>query len=210
VNLGKRASVDDMIATFVRGEYDSARFGANYRVLLAGSRFDRSIIDKPDISDARQNKIRRRMLQIVRGYPDRLLFTDFPVDKVKWRWIDFDNDEVGQLWYAHLPTWHKLSSGTRVVADGAANLNKIEVEENGISINDSIRTVEQRLRSGEAFSELILVGQSLHGPFVTMEGHTRATAYAVVGADVAPRVRGLVGIAPVMDGWRLFEDKTTR
>lgn len=209
MKLGKRASVDEMIATFVRGEYDSARFGADYKVLLAGSGFDRTIIDQPDVSDARQNKVRRLMLRTVRGYPDRYLFTGFPVDKVKWRWIELDNDEVGRLWYAHWPTWVELSGGTRLVADGAANLDKTEVKEKGVSMNDGIRAVEQRLRKGDTFSELILVGQSLRGPFVAMEGHTRVTAYAAVGADVAPTVRTLVGVAAQMDDWWLFEDKTT-
>jgi len=215
VKVGHRASVDEMIATFVKGEYDSKRFGAkrfgaNYKALLAGTEFDRSIIDRPAVTNSRENKIRRRMLQIVRGYPAQLLFRDFPVDKVKWRWIEFDNDEVGKLWYANWPTWIKLSGGTRLVGDGAANLDKIEVVEDGTSISEGIRAVAERLRKGEILGEPILVGQSIRGPFVTMEGHTRVTAYSVVGGGVASTVKALVGVAPGMDDWWLFEDKTTR
>jgi hypothetical protein len=42
-----------------------------------------------------------------------------------------------------------------------------------------------------------------------LEGHTRATAYSMVGHDIAPKVRAIAAVAPQMDEWWLFENKTT-
>jgi hypothetical protein len=199
-----------MIAAFVKGEFDSNRFGPDYRALLASTKYDRSIIDTPDVTNVDENRVRHAMLQRIRGYPKHVLFKDFPSAGVSWHSIEFENDEVGELWYANWPTWIKLSSGTRRIADGAANVDTVEVEENGKSINQGIRAVADRLRKGETFSELIVVAQSLRGPFVTLEGHTRATAYSLVGQDTAPKVKAIAAVAPRMDEWWLFEDKTTR
>jgi hypothetical protein len=204
------SSVNEMIAAFVKGEYDSQRFGSDYRALLAGTKYDRSIIDKPELTNVDQNRVRHSMLQRIRGYPKSVLFRDFPNEGAAWHSIEFDNSEIGELWYAHWPTWIKLSRGTRRVANGAANVDTIEVIENGVSINDSVRAVADRLRKGATFPELIVVAQSLRGPFVTLEGHTRATAYSLVGRDIAPNVKAIAAVAPRMDEWWLFEDKTTR
>jgi hypothetical protein len=209
IKLLGRSSVNEMIAAFVRGEFDSKRFGFNYKALLASTKYDRSIIDKPDVTNVDQNRVRHALLQRIRGYPNRVLFQDFPSEGVSWHSIEFDNDEVGELWFANWPTWVELSGGTRRIADGAANVDSVEVAENGISINEGVRAVADRLRSGESFAELIVVAQSLRGPFVTLEGHTRATAYSMVGHDIAPKVRAIAAVAPQMDEWWLFENKTT-
>jgi len=91
------SSVNEMIAAFVKGEYDSERFGSNYKALLGSTKYDRSIIDKPDSTNVDQNRIRHAMLQRIRGYPNRVLFQGFPRKGVTWHSIEFDNDEVGEL-----------------------------------------------------------------------------------------------------------------
>lgn len=197
------SSVNEMIAAFVQAEFDSARFGRAYQFVLQSTGRNRSIIDHPDTTNADENRIRHGMLARVRGYPKATLFTRFP-KKVTWHLLEFTSEEVGQFWYANWKTWITLSGGTRLVADGAANVDRIEVIEEGTTVNDNIKAVAKRLRNGETFPKIIVVGQRLQLPLVVIEGHTRATAYALVGPDTVTRVRVIAAISHQMDGWWLF------
>jgi hypothetical protein len=75
---------DEMVATFLRGELSSERFGADIRSCLASCGQDERLITHPDLSDAAANAARRAVLAAARGYgEDRELFIDFPA-QVTW------------------------------------------------------------------------------------------------------------------------------
>jgi hypothetical protein len=68
-----------------------------------------------------------------------------------------------------------LSGGTRVVVDGVENINSLVAAEDA---NRNIRAVADDLRSGKRYAELIGVDGEV-GKVILVEGHTRATAYAL-------------------------------
>ena len=184
-----------MVAAFVRAEFDSARFKAGYRDGLRALGVGRGgLIDNADLANQKANQ-RRRFLLRFRGYPDDFLFRGWP-SGVEWRSVRLSLDELATTRYANYDTWIRLSGGTRLIREGAANVDKITVAENA---NAHIKSVANLVREGLRFPELILVGRSLDQPFVLMEGHTRATAYLLAGAPDS--VDCLLGTSPGMAGW---------
>lgn len=144
--------------------------------------------------------MRRQLLRLVRGYPTTLLFDGFPTD-VSWYRATVTPDELRAFYYADHPTWTTLSRGSRLVADGAANVYDVPTDENA---NQNIPAVADRVLAGERFPELLCVSTAHDGPVVIFEGHTRATAYVLAGDSCPDPVLLLVGFSTSMAAWRFF------
>ena len=188
---------DVMVAAFVKAEFDSARFGEHYRQILQGLGGDRGrVIDHPDTTNSEANDQRRTLLRGVRGYGiGTALFTGWPTDVQWWR-ARVELDDLAGLRYADYSTWVDLSKGSRLIGDGAANVDTVIVGENA---NANINAVAAGVTSGRRFPELIFVAETSEGPFVLVEGHARATAYVIAGEPDPVEV--LVGVSPDIQSW---------
>jgi hypothetical protein len=197
VDFIRQVSDDAMIAAFVQAEFDSARFQAPYRQGLQLLGVGRGgLIDHPDLGNQIANARRRSLLRAVRGYgTGQYLFKDWPANVEWWR-VRTALDELKTYKFAHYQTWVDLTKGTRLVQDGAANVDVVPVAENA---NANIKAVAQLVRNGQRFPELILVAQNKDGAMVLVEGHTRATAYVLAGAP--DPIDCLLGISSAMPGW---------
>jgi hypothetical protein len=168
------ATADDVVLAFVRAEVDSSRFGDCYRRFLANSRLSRSeLIERADVTNPAQNEARAQLLQACRGYPNRLVFRGFPAD-IEWRRADIEHSELERLRYANYADWTALSGGTRRVVDAVGNVDG----SSDMKRVEPIKGIAKRLREGYRFAELIAVEQGRN--LVLVEGHARATAYAMV------------------------------
>ncbi len=169
------------------------------RSASANSGLDRcSIIDNPDRNSRQANQIRRELLRLIRGYgAGQFLFAGFPID-VTWRRVALEQEDLPKLKYTKCPPWVELSRGTRLVIEGATNIGSDTPAEDA-AVN--IRAVADDLKRGKQYAELIGVdGQN--GEIILMEGHTRATAYAV--AQLPDRIDCLVGSSPSMVRWAFY------
>jgi hypothetical protein len=194
-----RAEEREVILAFLRGEIDSPRFGPTYVGLLTHNGLERSaLIDNADLKDLRQNAIRRELLRCVRGYDDNsYLFAGFPNDVV-WRRVLLEPSEHVVLKYANYPTWVDLSGGTRLVMDGAKNVERM-------GVNDEprihIEAIQRALQGGRKFAPLIAV-EAQDGFLILVEGHSRATAYAA--SRLAGNIDLLVGSSPAVPFWHWY------
>ena len=74
------------------------------------------------LDDPAENRARKNALAMVRGYGvNTYLFTNFPTDAT-WIRLACTRDDIGAMKYANHPTWITLSHGSRLVRDGAANV----------------------------------------------------------------------------------------
>ncbi len=192
-------SEDEVVLAFLRGEIDSPRFGPSYSAILTNSRLSRvQLIDNADLSNVSDNHVRSELLKAVRGYrAGTYLFHGFP-PSVRWGRVRLEPPEVGQLRYANYPTWIQLSNGSRLVADGARNVDRVQTQEN---TNDNIRAVAFALKAGQRYPELI-TAESHDGALILIEGHTRATAYVLSG--LSESVDCFVASSPAMRGWAFY------
>jgi hypothetical protein len=194
-DLGPSTS-EAMVAEFLRAEVDSSRFGSPYAPALKALGYTREqLIDNADLSDPDANEARARMLAAFRGYgQDKFLFTRFPAN-AQWKRVQLDLADFEVLMYANHPDWVAVSGPGRLVVDGARNIRTATSP-----FKPVVLAVAERVTAGHKFADLIAVerGASL----VLMEGHTRATAYAV--APILHPVTVHVARAPLMSQWLYF------
>lgn len=187
-----------MIAAFLQAEIHSPRFKKYVRSLLGG---DLRLVQRPRLDDRWENEERKKVLAGYRGYgQNSLLFQHFPTD-IDWQRVILSRDEVGALKYAGVvETWRDLSNGSRLVRDGAANVETVSVGENA---NANILAVEAELLRGRTYPEIIIAAVPGDTNHVLIEGHTRATAY-YRAFDKTAEVEAIVAYSPHMATWGFY------
>jgi hypothetical protein len=193
------ASDKDMVIAFLKAEIDSPRFGPTYQDILIRSGLDRTlIVDQANLENMKENRIRAELLKLVRGYTaNQFLFTGFP-QNAQWRRADLEPTELHRLKYANFETWTTLSGGSRLVVDGAQNIDTIQTGENA---DANIKAVAEQLKLGNRYPELIVV-QGQGEDLIIVEGHTRATAYVL--AEHAEPIPLLIGTSPHLRQWAFY------
>jgi hypothetical protein len=187
---------DEMVATFLRGELSSERFGGDIRSCLVSRELPERLLTDADLSDAGANAARRAVLAATRGYGEnRELFIDFPAE-VTWIKAILSASEIASVRYMDYSYWHEISGGSRLPADAAARI-KAGMQAWDVP-NGRFVTAARALTSGAQFPPLILVGENRE-ELVCLEGHLRLTAHALAGFPMA--VECLVGTAPTMGRW---------
>ena len=181
----------EMIATFLRGEIDAARYAPTLAAILARKALSRRIIDTPDLADPLENEQRRAILGAFRGYgEDRAIFEGFPAE-LRWTWAVVSRQELAQVCFIDYSYWVELSGGSRLPPDAARAIRAGRVVY-GVP-NDGFREVAASWEVGVPFPPLIVIGPVEGGPLVLLEGHGRLTGYFLARAAPAD--------LPVLGGW---------
>ena len=200
-----------VVAAFLRAELHSPRYRSTVIRLLTQAKVSPRLIDHPNVKDARENKLRAAILGAYRGWPDRYLFHRFP-RQVRWQRAALSNAELGAVMYinddprpAGRETWDKvswfdLSHGTRLVARGAATIRRGQIDPGYEAVFQNVIATAQMVRDGRECPELILARDSPGSPLLIVEGHTRATAYALTEREQIP---ALIGDAMGLGRWHL-------
>ncbi len=151
MNNGKSITEDEMILEFISAERVSERREQYERFDLA------SLIG------------RRQAIQAVRGFPNLLLFSGFPPNTtIQWTRYTCAPCDLDRLYYiGNDEYWAALSSGSRRVSDGAMNPGR----------RTKISEIAANLEPKSSFPALIAV--QVNERIVLIEGHHRATAYAL-------------------------------
>jgi hypothetical protein len=191
------ATEDEMISAFLQAEIDSPRWGPCVKAKLADLGSGRLLIDSPNLKDAAENLRRKQVLDCYRWYqPRKDIFTGFPLD-VTWYRAELQAQDFQTMQYIVHPYWNELSGETRLVSDGARNLRRFASD----SRFQHIVAIAQGIHAGEVPLPLI-VAQHNRGRLVLIEGHSRATAYAVV--SFTGPVEAFVGSSPSMNEWKFY------
>ena len=192
------SSEDEMVLAFLKAEIDSAEYPGSIERALSLQGHTRAIIDNAELGNPSENQARVKCLSGFRGFKQNCwLFKGFP-DEVTWQRVSLTPREVGRVKYINQPVWITGSAGTRLVADGAMNLDSGSLPD---SLRSKIRTIEASVRAGYMSPELILAGLGDESPLVLVEGHSRATAYVLASSDLPNGVEVIIGLSPDMGNW---------
>jgi hypothetical protein len=199
MRLLRPTTEDDMVATFLRAEIASERFGAPIEALLRRDGKARAVVEAPDITDPDANAYRRRLLGECRGYGrDRDVFAGWPAS-VAWFRATLSPHEVARLRYVEYSYWNALSGGSRLAGDAAEAIRAgREVYEQR---NERFLRAAGALRQGVRFPELIVAGGSAEGPLTVLEGNLRLTAYLLVPECLPEALEVVAGFAAELAGW---------
>lgn len=195
MKLSEKVTDDHMVAAFVRAEIDSPDFGACYRDGLHHLGRGRGVVEKPNLGDEDANSIRRALLASCRGYPTRLLFRGWP-DDVEWWKAEISLAELADFMFCDYPSWNTLTEGTRLVRDGAANVDRIQA-----GVNGKIKALARLVEQGRRYPELLVVATTKTARAVVMEGHTRSAAYVLATTGTPDPIQVLAGFSPKLASW---------
>ncbi len=189
----------EVVATFLRGELESERFGEPIRDALARDGVPADVVTRPDLSDAGQNAYRRELLGGVRGWGrDEGMFRNFPAD-FAWASAALTRDEVASILYIDWDWWLTVTNGSRRPADAARKLRRKSPAD--VAWHEPIA---RRLVSGPPLPELVVVRAGEGERLVVLEGHVRLTAFALFPEALPDALRVLLGESAGLDRWTSY------
>jgi hypothetical protein len=196
VRIVRPASEAEVVATFLRGELESPRWGEGLRALLAEDGLDASVLDDPAADSYRAGLLDRH-----RGWLRRRGLFDGLPERIEWARAALSPAEVLAIRFIRWDWWLEISGGSRSPVEAAARIRRGEIP--GVTAKKH-EPVAARLRSPPPPAELIAVGPPSREPLVLLEGHVRLTAYALYPECLPAELELYVGTAPDIDRWSEF------
>jgi hypothetical protein len=201
VRILRPASEAEVVATFLRAEIESARWGDKLRDLLREDGVEESVLAHPDVEDAAANAHRARVLDRHRGWLQRIgLFQGLPCD-LEWTLVALTPEEVLAMRYIDWDWWLEISDGTR---DPCVAADRIRAGLVAGADLDEDRALAERLRSATPPPELIAIARPDLAKLVVLEGHVRLTAYALFPELLPSELDVFVGTSDEADRWSEF------
>lgn len=112
------------IATFLKAELDSIRFGHNIQTFLVENNLNQKLILEPNLENEIENSVRLKVLDSYRTFTQRQgLFEDFP-ESVLWIEEIWTMEQVLDSLYIAYDYWDILSDNTRSPLIAAQNIKK--------------------------------------------------------------------------------------
>ena len=183
-----------MVATFLRGELDSERYGVKLRRLLARDERSEDVLRAPDLASAADNRYRRALLEEHRAFGSREgLFGGFPRE-VAWHRAVLSHEEVLEIIYINWDWWLRLTEGSRRPVDAGRRIRAGEVPGVTATEHEVVSTAQP----------LIVVTTPALSRLVLLEGHMRLTALALFPDRIPDELEVLLGISDEMDAWSEF------
>jgi hypothetical protein len=101
--------------------------------------------------------------------------------------------------YLKCEPWIELSGGSRITRDAVRRLNEGKVTH---EVLGRILCVKDLIDRGVLFPEVILVGESINGELIIIEGHVRITAFLMSGLET--ELAAIVGSSKNISEWEFY------
>jgi hypothetical protein len=165
-----KSSSAEMVLEWLKAELLSRRFKLDLQKALQKLGKSESIITEANLSNQNENKVRLAILKEYRGW------LDLNVEDYDWSRVELDRRDVSNLSYIDYDYWNELSGSTGFVKGAVENIKK------GIVVfdvpNDNFYSVAGVVEADQALPPIILTS-SEDGACKILEGHLRATGYAL-------------------------------
>ena len=202
MELIEKINEDEMISDFLKAEYFSERFGEVLRKLVEKHGAKSTLITKPNLKNASENKLRKQLLADHRGYgKNQKIFENFPND-VLWYKAFLTAKEVTQAKYIAYNYWIKISDGSRLAKNAVKNIQAGRTIFN--ESNDRFFAVAKLIKKGTNFPRLIFLAQNQNSSIVILEGHVRLTAYMLVPTFLPKPLEVIIGFSENIKKWDLY------
>lgn len=177
MKLIRKSNANEAILEWLKAELNSNRFGGDLRDAINSSGYTEEVITAADIDNAEDNKARWRILQTYRDWLDED-FNDYD-----WRYVELNQEDVGNLQYIDYSYWNELSDNTRQVKRAAANVAKGKIVYD--VPNTNFLSVAHAIETGKILPPIIVLA-GRNEPGLVIEGHLRATSYVLAKQTMSP------------------------
>lgn len=172
-----------VIASFMRGEIDSPRFGDALSAALAAVGADEAPVRKPDVTGDSENELRAAAFARYRGD-----YLGSWFHELGWSLVELDRDEVLAIRYIAWDYWLEITGGSRMPLDGAAH--------------HLARGEDERFVVGG--EPLIVVRAEPSSHLVVAKGHGRLTPLALHQDDIPHPLEVLLGEGEAVRRWGCY------
>ena len=163
---------NEMVLEFLKGELNSNRFNSDLNKFLIELNADSNIISSGDLSNEGENSLRLKIMKKYRGYPDSLLFENFP-KILEWKLMKLEKQDINNIYYIDYDYWNLLSNDTSSPLEAVKNT--MEGKEIFDVSNKTFLDGVDYLKSNP-FPPVILITCN-DKRFLIVEGHSRMTIY---------------------------------
>ena len=179
-----------MVSLFLHGEIGSDRWKNQILEIIEKHNFNKKIVLSPNLLDENENRQRKRILKIFRGYDDSEIFENFP-KKIDWKLAVLNQDDLLKVKYIEYDYWAELSGGTRFAKDSVSTI-KNGTEIFGVK-NDNFIRLAEHIKSGNSLEPLIIIASNTDSnKMIVLEGHARLTAIHLAIEHVS-EIKALIG-----------------
>jgi O-antigen/teichoic acid export membrane protein len=178
---------DEVIAEFLKSEFYQEEF-RQYRELYA------ELVDHPDLSDERENSIRRALLFRRRGR----LWREIPSD-VEWWEVELSPEDINRLRVFARDQWLRYATPGFLLLDIARKVRERIRSNSRDFFIGKLRSLSTEMALDAEYRSVILITVDEFTPLTILEGNHRMTAAALVSPEtVHQRFRFLCGFSPRM------------
>ena len=168
----RKSSENEMILEFLKGELNSNRFNSDLNDSINKLNVDSNIISNGDLSNEDENSLRLKIMKKYRGYPDSLLFENFP-RILEWKLMKLDKEDINNIYYIDYDYWNLLSNDTSSPLEAVKNI--MDGREIFDVSNKPFLDGVDYLKSN-SFPPVILITCN-DKRYLIVEGHSRMTIY---------------------------------
>ena len=129
---------------------------------------------------------------MLRGFPKN----------ITWQKVTLNLNDLEKIKYINYPYWNELSGGSRLAADGAANVRrgKVVMGQSNKPFNEAAKHVAKH----GFFPKMILISTQPGAPIMVLEGHLRLTAYLMAPEGIPNKLIAIIGYCPDFKDWDLY------
>ncbi len=183
----RRASEPEVIAEFLKAEFYQPEFDA-YRERCA------SIVLRPDLSNERDNAIRKTLLFRRRGR----LWRELPTDTEWWQ-IELQPSDMPRIRAFPRKQWRKFAEGNFYLTRMISRIKSTVESDDTSRFSEKMRSVAADLQDNRVPNSVLLIGVDESGPLTIIEGNHRMAAAMLLSPDaVSQQFRFYCGLSPRM------------
>jgi hypothetical protein len=183
----RRVTEPEVIAEFLKNEFHHQEF-EKYR-----QRFERLVLTA-DISDERENALRRALLFRRRGH----MWRELPADTQWWE-VEIEPSDLASIRVFPRAHWRRIADDSFALPEVAHRLRVGRFDRRTQAFISKIRALRDELETQRHHSTVLLIGIDEEHPLTILEGNHRLTAALLTDPGaVARHFRVLCGFSPNM------------
>ena len=198
IALAKQIGEDEVIAEFLRAEFNSERAGPSLRQAAEDFGVGSRVIIDPDFDSKEEREARRQLAERYAGWgADHGVCGGLPTETVTWWLAYLDREVIGAV---EVIRWLVEEFPDQFPARGLGGLRGARLRKRGRGQPPEAVRLTQALAEGSLARPVVITTPDLQR-LVVLEGHNRLFAYALLGTDCPAQIDLILGVTPVAHRW---------
>jgi hypothetical protein len=187
VRLLRRLSEEEVIAEFLRSEFHYPEFD-EYRTAFDG------IVARPDLSNARENELRRALLFLRRG----AMWRELPSD-TQWYVIGLAAKDLSRMRFFPRAQWRRVAKGSFYLPQVMERIREELPTATRNRFFSKLRRLSTSMNDGTVNPTVLLIGVNATSPLTILDGNHRVAAAMLAHPPaLLARFRFICGFSPKM------------